>query len=121
MCGTSVSSGQLFKWPDLLWGFATIDDAIRGRIVPREPWKSWKKLLLLRAMGAFTSEIYQTVVQRNRFDARDRRRLRALLLIPGWAANVAACAYTYWFVKDRDLGMVDLVNSPYYWGKRLKG
>lgn len=109
----------MFKWPDLLWGFSAIGDAARLRVVQRAPWKSWKKLMLLRAMGAFTREIYQTVSQRNRFDAGDRRRLRALLLIPGWLANLAACAYMFFFVKDRDLGFVDLVNSPYYiWRRR---
>ncbi len=108
----------MFKWPDLLWGLQTIDDATRLRVVQRAPWKSWKKLLLFRAMGAFTREIYQTVNQRNRFDAGDQRRLLLLLLIPGWLVNLAACTFTYLFVKDRDLGLVDLVNSPYYIGKR---
>jgi hypothetical protein len=69
-------------------------------------------------MGAFTNEIYRIVSQQNRFDASDRLRLRAVLLIPGRVANLVACVYTYFFIKDRDLGLADLVSSPYYIGRR---
>ena len=48
-----------FKWPELVWSFPQFSDAAKRRVCDREPWKRLAVLLLDRAKGAYSPDLYR--------------------------------------------------------------
>lgn len=46
----------MFKWPQLIWSFNDFSDEAKKYISSREPWRNFRRLIFLRATGAYSSE-----------------------------------------------------------------
>lgn len=81
----------MFLWPRLIWGLPGYADAAKAAVVPREPWRDWRKVAIYRASGAFGPAEF------DRFFAdvggTARLRLRALALVPGPLLNTMVVAW----------------------------
>jgi glycosyltransferase involved in cell wall biosynthesis len=98
----------MFKWPDLIWSFDTASDAAKLRVVPREPWRKWRRLIFYRAMGAYG---YQDYVKFFGEPRRGGSAQRWISLMPEGLTN--AITGIYWFLtkKDSRMGVFDLARS----------
>ena len=64
--GNALWSSRAFaiwnvSWPALIWSFSFSDEAKR-KVVAREPWRSIKKLVGFRIVGAYSIEQYRAVI-----------------------------------------------------------
>lgn len=53
----------MLDWPGLIWSFPSLSDGTKRSIVDREPWRSTRSLLALRALGAYSLREYSTYLQ----------------------------------------------------------
>lgn len=44
----------MFLWPKLIWSFDWLSHAARSSITAPEPWRKWRKLMIYRAVGAYS-------------------------------------------------------------------
>jgi len=75
-------------WPELIWSLPLADWA-KHAVVPREPWRSLKRLVPLRAVGSFDYAGCRRFVTGRRIGPW-RWALMALAATPGRVVNVAA-------------------------------
>lgn len=48
----------MFKWPGLVWSFPDFPHWAKQQVEDREPWRSWQRLLMARAMGHYSLQEY---------------------------------------------------------------
>jgi glycosyltransferase involved in cell wall biosynthesis len=70
----------MFRWPELVWSFPGISDEAKRSITLREPWRSWRVLLLQRAYGRYSQREYRTLL-------RDRLATGVPRMVP-WAISI---------------------------------
>jgi abequosyltransferase len=111
----------MFKWPDLLWSFADLSDAVKSQAGPKEPWRSPKTLLHLRAKGAYTKREYRHWLKPRLVSRRARLLSLAIAHFPGRAANLLVFIYYSIFRRSsaRLLILSDLANSPFCFWKLM--
>jgi len=110
----------MFTWPDLIWSLPDLSEAAKKRLCHREPWRNWRRLLLFRAKGAFSTREYDGWLE-NRLDGRwDRLVARLIAGFPGYALNFLGVLR--YFLSSRMPGqyLVDLVKSPFYFGRAFR-
>lgn len=54
----------MYHWPRLVWSFTSLSEAARTAVTPRYPFKSAKRLLWYRALGAYTMDRYRSHLSR---------------------------------------------------------
>jgi abequosyltransferase len=98
------------KWPELIWSFVQFSDCSKAAICPREPWTDAKKLVLYRAIGAYSSAEYRLFLADK---ARGIQRLLPLLIAntPAWLINSLASIYILLFNRNARTGMYDISRS----------
>jgi abequosyltransferase len=69
----------MFMFPDLIWSFPDFSDWAKLKVTTREPWRQWRGLVLLRAMGHYSIKEYRDFL---------KPRLKPSLL-NAWAGVVA--------------------------------
>ncbi|HEU0044523.1 glycosyltransferase family 2 protein [Sphingomonas sp.] len=94
--GNAMWSGRafdiwMFKWPELIWGFAGYSDAAKAKVVAREPWRGLRDVLTYRAYGSFTGREYRARQTEFR-SGRKRLPLRLILALPGGLAHLLVVA-----------------------------
>jgi abequosyltransferase len=48
----------MFQFPELIWSFPDFADWAKEKVERREPWRRWRRLLMMRAMGRYSSQEY---------------------------------------------------------------
>lgn len=110
----------MFKWPGLIWSMSAISASAKAQVCPPEPWRELKKLLALRAKGAYSLREYRRWIEPRGASFEVRLRARAVALIPGPLANAIALLY-YWTAGRRSrLSLYDARNSRYYFRNWLR-
>jgi abequosyltransferase len=99
-----------FKWPALIWSFAGLPDAAKQRVVKRKPWALLRRLLVYRAIGAYSYREYRGLV------AKQGRGIKIFLpfvvsLLPAAAANSAGALYYFLCNRKSRAGLYDFVRS----------
>ncbi|HEY7412449.1 MAG TPA: glycosyltransferase family 2 protein [Vicinamibacteria bacterium] len=85
----------MFKWPELVWSFASCTEAARAAVTPREPWRRLRGLFVQRARGAYSLAEYRRWI-RPRLASPWRRGLaRGAAVVPARVANALLAAF-YW-------------------------
>jgi abequosyltransferase len=98
----------MFKWPELVWSFDAFSDDAKRRVVPRQPWKKWRRLTLYRAIGIYTHEDY-----RKYFSSQGRGGVLQFIIAVLPVAAVNALTALYWFFVNPNAraGIYDLARS----------
>lgn len=113
----------MFKWPDLIWSFEHYPDAAKRQACHKEPWRRLRTLLLQRANGTYTLSTYLKWLEPRLKSRWTRATSKAITHFPGRIANLLAVAYYSALRRGRPgqpLVLVDLMNSPFYFGKLLR-
>ncbi len=109
---------SLFKWPELIWSFASFSTGARQNVTPRKPWFSPMRLFILRARGAYGAKEYREYL-RDRFSPGMRRVMaRTIAAIPGVLANTALLLYfglAHRLHANAALQLCDLRISKFYY------
>jgi abequosyltransferase len=107
----------MFIWPELIWSLPSISDSLKWRMCSKEPWRSKRALLQFRAKGSFSRREYD-IWLKNRFDSRwDKIVTRLIASLPGSAVNFLAILRYHQSGKLPGQFLVDLVKSPFYFGR----
>lgn len=112
----------MFKWPDLIWSFVDYPDSVKLQVCPKEPWRRIRTLVIQRAKGTYTIDVYSQWLER-RLESRWSRAIsKAIAYLPGRVANLLALVYYSVFCRtpDQPLVLVDLINSPFYFRRSRK-
>jgi glycosyltransferase involved in cell wall biosynthesis len=108
----------MFKWPNLIWSFTDLSDSLKRRVCLKEPWRSPKKLLHLRAKGLYTEKEYAELLKPRLGSRWARFVSKTIAHFPGRLANLLAFLYYSIFCRasGRLLVLLDLENSPFcFW------
>jgi len=107
----------MFKWPDLVWSFVDFPDSAKSRVCSKEPWRSFRTLLHLRARGTYTKSAYRELLEPRLESRWARRESKACAYFPGRFANLLAFIYYSVFRRPSSrLILLDLKNSPFcFW------
>jgi hypothetical protein len=109
-----------FMWPALIWSFDGYAGSAKGRITPREPWKSFKWLLGYRALGAYSKAEYDRYLS-TRASGLGRLAPRMAAAVPGQWANLLAVVVLSVMGKGGGSEVYDMVTCSRYsnWASRL--
>lgn len=98
----------MFKWPGLVWSFPDFSDEAKGKVCQREPWRNAKKLLLNRALGAYSRAEFTKFWQG---DVGKLEKMVAYLLsaFPASLANLLAVTYFVLLKRTARIALHDLL------------
>lgn len=111
----------MIKWPTLAWSFTHYSDAAKQCVVPKEPWRNPKILMINRARGSYTQKEYHKFLENRFVQAKPRLIARLITVIPGWLANLFLLAYFRFFKPNDAIAIEDLRNSSYYLPRYFTG
>lgn len=102
-----------FKWPDLVWSFEGYSEWAKQQLVPRHPWRSLKRLIAFRTMGAYGYQEYCRFFRKERLGWW-RLVLVGVAVMPGRLAHLVATAFLSLKGKIDSIQAYDLLMcSPY--------
>ncbi len=111
----------MFTWPNLIWSFRHFSDSEKSQVCRKEPWRRKRTLLMHRAIGAFSTREYNSWLKPRMKSRLDRFVTSLIARFPGCAANLIGIVGCY--IAGRRTGpfFVDLVKSPFYLPRYIKG
>lgn len=104
----------MFKWPALVWSFKGVSTATKNHICGREPWRSLKNLVLLRAKGAYSLAEYQQWIRPRSGIFVEGWKYWLVAVLPASLLNLLSILYLRLFGTAPDAALVDLMQSRYY-------
>jgi glycosyltransferase involved in cell wall biosynthesis len=112
---SSYFSIWMFKWPELIWSFPHYLEAVKPRVVPREPWRNLKVLLICRAKGVFSLKEYRALLEVRLASRWEQLAARTIAQTPGCLVNLIAVVRYTLFHPQAHLVLADFQNSPFYY------
>jgi len=111
----------MLKWPNLIWSFPDYPDAAKRRVVPRDPWRQPKILLILRAKGAFSLQEYRQFLETRLESPRERFIARTIARLPGCLVNLPIFIYFSLFRSHELYGLQEFRDSRFFIWRCLRG
>jgi glycosyltransferase involved in cell wall biosynthesis len=109
-----------FKWPTLIWSFPPYSDAAKNAVCPREPWRSPKILLTLRAKGVYSEKEYQKWLVEHPVTPQERLIIRGIAWLPGCLLNLFVWLYFKWRRPAEQFGISEFEDSPFHYTHCLR-
>ena len=109
----------LFKWPQLIWSFTDLPAAAKAQVTPEEPWRNPRFLLIYRAKGVLTPEIYQRWLAPRMIRVGERLSAWFAAHLPGCVINAMVMAYFSLVRPQFKTLQADMRASPYYFRRCL--
>jgi glycosyltransferase involved in cell wall biosynthesis len=108
----------LFNWPRVIWSLPFSDET-KQNVCQREPWRRLPRLMLFRALGAFTTSEYRRFIKPR---ASWRLRLGAYLVaaLPEPIANAICVAYASIAHPSSEILRVELERRPSHFSRLLR-
>ena len=109
---------SFFKWPDLIWSFPLFSESSKRQVCKREPWRSYKALLIYRARGVFSLKEYRILVEPHLRSNMERKFMRMIAQFPGTLLNLGLITYFSIFrsfYPKSSMRSVDFKNSRFYY------
>lgn len=103
----------MFKWPSLVWSFASVSAAAKSRICEREPWRQLRKLWLYRSIGGYARAEYERYLAQLPMTPIKRAMSRAIAGVPTTLANALSALYCGLFARHARMNIYDLSRSPH--------
>ncbi len=103
-----------FKWPELIWSFDAYSDAAKQSVCPRQPWRSTKILLTLRAKGVYSEKEYQRWLANQPMSVLERWQIRSIAWLPGCLLNLLVWLYFKWHRPWEQFGISEFEDSPFH-------
>lgn len=102
----------MFKWPQLIWSFPDFSDQSKSVACCKEPWRRIKKLILYRAMGAYSLLEYSYFIA-GKTKGWSRGVYMAIAMFPATIANIFASLYCVCMNRSARSGFYDLSRSQH--------
>jgi len=110
----------MFKWPSLVWSLPAVSTSAKAAIDQAEPWRNPRRLLFLRAKGAYAIDDYRRWIA-PRAGANWRGIVaRAIAHVPGAMANVLALFYFSVIDRKQGISIADTRSSRFYYRNWIK-
>lgn len=100
----------MFKWPQLVHGFADFSTSAKTAVVDLNPWRNMMLLLKHRAKSQYSLREFELFL-RHRGRIRDRCMALFVGLVPAFLANFVAVLYVVTLKRNSRLGLYDLLDS----------
>lgn len=55
----------MFKWPQLIWGFADFSETSKAKVVALKPWLKIQQIIYYRAIGGYNSAVYKDFISKH--------------------------------------------------------
>ena len=101
----------MFDFPKLIWSFESFDDWAKEQVERREPWRRWRRLVIMRAMNRYGMEHYRKWLEPRLKLLPERILARSIASAPVAPLNLLARTFLTLAGKGLSLAMVDLENS----------
>lgn len=98
----------MFDWPNLVWSFPGVPDEVKQAIVPREPWRLWRVLLLQRAYGRYSKREFDLFLRPRLAPGFAGAISLAIAMVPKLFLFPPAMAYGYLKYRDPRFFMFNL-------------
>lgn len=108
----------LFNWPRVIWSLPFSEET-RRRACPKEPWRRLQSLMLYRALGAFSENVYKKFIE-PRASWRLRLIARSVLALPEPVANAVCLVYASITHPTSPLYRFDLERRPSHFSRLLR-
>lgn len=102
----------MFKWPELIWSFGVVSDAVKLGVVRREPWRSPQRLLFGRAIGSYGLDEYRRFIAASTSPAM-RLIASAIAVAPGRFVNALCGLYCLLRKPNNPATTFDLARSRF--------
>jgi abequosyltransferase len=89
----------MFKWPELVWSFDYISDAVKNTVCKRKPWLNIKTFIFQRSLGAYNIEVYKRYFSKATINVVWKLFALAIALFP--RKIIVAFHYIYSSIKSR--------------------
>jgi len=89
----------MFKWPDLIWSFPDYADWAKERVIERCPWLNWQRLLLDRALGHYSYDLFKKWIKPLKQPSIQRLLAYAIAVAPVPPLNLLARMYVKWVAR----------------------
>ncbi len=110
----------MFDWPELIWSFPTILDETKRMLAPIERWKNLKTLLLLRALGSYSTKEYQLFLSKRIHSKRKRMLAKLIARVPRHFLYIPAYIYLCALGANGAPALYDLKNSRRHGRKNVQ-
>lgn len=110
----------MFKWPKLIWSFPDFTDSEKRRITPKEPWRSTKELIVMRAKGCFSRKEYTNWLVPHLGAGLKKYTAMAISVSPGILLNPLCLFYFSRVYKSERMIRLDLTNSRFHYKHALR-
>jgi hypothetical protein len=110
----------MFQWPQLIWSFP-ISDHAKAAVIPREPWRRLRTLMLFRARGCYGRPDLRRLEAHAREHGVPGPGLGARLIAwtPGWLLHALILGLVLLRSGVRSTSFLDLWQSPHNLLRRL--
>ncbi|HWY52684.1 MAG TPA: hypothetical protein VNW72_14500 [Chthoniobacterales bacterium] len=98
----------MFKFPELIWSFQGFADWAKAKVERREPWRRWRRLIMMRAMDRYSIDQYRNWIKPRLKSLPQRTLARAIACTPITPLNLLAQMFLTLTGKVQSLAMVDL-------------
>jgi abequosyltransferase len=105
----------MFKWPSLVWSFASLPDTSKSAVTPREPWRNPLRLMFYRAKGTYWHADYERLLRPRMQRRVDRFVAWCVSVLPGSVLNVLTLAYFRSFHPTDGAVISDLEGSCFHY------
>jgi hypothetical protein len=99
----------MFTFPQLVWSFSHFADWAKRRVVRREPWRGWHRLLMARALGQYSDNEYSCWLERRFSSPLEKLFGRMIAALPITPLNLLARFLAKWILrKSPSMTLYDL-------------
>jgi abequosyltransferase len=105
----------MFKWPSLVWSFATLSDSSKSAVTPRDPWKDPFRLMFYRAKGTYWLADYERLLRPRMRRGIARFVAWCVSVLPGGLLNAMTLAYFRRFHPTHGAVISDLLGSCFHY------
>ena len=111
----------MFLWPQLIWKLQGISDRAKQSVTDRYPWKNPLTLLIARAKGIYTREVYLDLLLPLVPIGLTRLWLSVVSLIPGTILLASMLLASRLIRSSRQYWIAEFKLSPYYRATWMSG
>ena len=121
-CGNATWAPRQFEvwginWPTVLWSFPDIPASAKRKIYGHQGWRNFRRLLIQRALGAYSLEEYERWIRPDGGGRRSKLAARLIALLPRGPLNLLLVCY--FSLRGRRGGnLIELKQSRFFWLKR---
>lgn len=102
----------LFKWPQLIWSFSSLDDSAKESVTHREPWKSLLVLMRFRGSHCYSASEYSRWIKDSDCSSGFKSSAKVIALLPTSLLSPLLVFYLTVFKKESKASIYEIIRNP---------